>query len=91
MKIHSGYTMIYENLTDSSAVELQKLHDWLGIDVTENKMQGAFSGRTLGGDPKFNATSTIHVSSRYRYLQEPETDRKKPETGSRENRNPSLP
>ena len=76
MNIHNGYVVVYEKLTDSPAVELQKLHNWLGIDFKETQMHCAFNDKSRGGDKKFNATSSIHTSSRYRYLQEPEADGK---------------
>ena len=70
MNAYKGYTVTYEELTKSPARQIQKLHEWLGIEFNKSQLEIAFNDAVIGGDPKFNRTSEIHTSSRFRYKKE---------------------
>lgn len=75
MREHQGYVAIYEKMTESPEHELEKLHNWLGLEFYSSQLENAFKDAVIGGDPKFNKTQEVHSASRFRFRKEPEHTR----------------
>jgi hypothetical protein len=63
-------TVVYEQLVDNPVAVLGGLHASLGLTFDEKQIEEMFRARSLGGDPKFNTTSSVHQQSRFRYRRE---------------------
>lgn len=67
---HARTVIAYEQLVEEPAAVLGGVHASLGLAFDEGQIEEMFRGRSLGGDPKFNATSSVHRNSRFRYRRE---------------------